>query len=359
MRILIVTPMYPPDRAGIALQSSMLVEGLAASGHKCHVLAYSPRDASPGDAAADQEDVTRVDRGLRHRRFSPRLWWTLRGLASAADLVHVHGYTNLNSHAWLARRGRPMFFTYHGTEVWHHDPNRGGRLFRGLTASASIICVSQPLADALAQKTGLASAVVEPAIEDVYIHAAQTATPAQKADFPLVLNVKGLYPVGGHDALVRAMARVCRDSPQAQLWIAGMGPLQPKLEALAQELGIGGNVKFLGLLDGQELANVYANAWVFANTATLESYGNVTVEALACGTRAVACETAGATALARQFPRDIQLVPQDDLPALANALLAGLARPAPVCRGTLDTIAEEKSAAAMTQKYLALYQAGL
>lgn len=357
MRILIVTPMYPPDRAGIALQSAMLAQGLAASGHEPRVLAYSPRDASPADAG--RADATWLDRGLRHRRFCPRLWWKLRGLASAADLVHVHGYTNLNLHAWLARGGRPVFFTYHGTEVWHHDPQRGGLMFSRLTRSANIVCVSQPLADALAEKTGVASAVVEPAVEDVYIQATRTSQSPQRADFPLVLNVKGLYPVGGHDALIRAMARVCKDSPQAQLWIAGMGPLQPKLEALAQELGIGANVRFLGLLDGQELAAAYANAWVFANTATLESYGNVTVEALACGTRAVACETAGAKALAQQFPSDIQLVPQDDTPALADALLAGLAQAAPVCRQTLDTIAEAKSAAAMTQRYLALYQAGL
>jgi len=354
MRILILTPMYPPDQAGIALQSAMLAEGLRAEGHAARVLTFSPRDTDAAPAA--DPDVVRIDRALRLRKLSPRLWWVLRGLARDVDLVHVHGYTNLNVHAWLARRGRPVLFTYHGTEVWHYDPKAGSGLFPWLSRRAQLACVSQPLADALRDKSGMESAVVEPAISDPYIAAARGHTTGDKHERPTVLSVKGLFPVNQHETLLRAMAAVCERVPHAQVLLAGEGPLRPELEALAGRLGIGDHVRFLGLLDNAELLRVYGRAWVFVNTAALDSYGNVTVEALACGAPAVACETAGAAALGQEFPQDIQLVPQDDASALAEAIAAHLAAARPVTQQARRAIAERKSAAVMTRSYLALYE---
>ena len=356
MRVLILTPMFPPDRAGIALQSAMLAEGLREAGHEARVITYSPRDAEDGEP---DSDVTRIDRSARHRKLSLRLWWCVRREVASADLIHVHGYTNLNLHAWLARRGRPVVSTYHGTEVWHYEPAKGGAAFRWLSKAAKIVCVSQPLADALSEKTGVASAVVEPSIADCYIEAARTAAPPDRAAQPVVLAVKGLYPVAGHEALIRAMAPVCGRFPNAELWIAGVGPLQEELESTANNLGISAKVKLLGLVDNHDLAEMYGKAWVFANAATLESYGNVSVEALACGAPVVATETAGAKALAREFPVDIRLVPQDDVRALAAALLERIEQPTEAATATRARIAKRKSADAMAQKYLALYEAAI
>ena len=353
MRVLIVTPMFPPDQAGIALQSAMLADGLLDAGHDAAVLAYSPRDvAAPG---ADAGHVHRVPREVRRRRFSPSLWWRLRRLAGRADVIHVHGYTNLNLHAWLARRGKPVVATYHGTEVWHYEPRKGGALFRHLSRRAKRVCVSLPLADALRDKAGLDSAVVEPAIGRAYVAAAQACAQPDDAGSRAVLSVKGLYPVNDQTPLLQAMARILQQLPDVELWLGGIGPLQPQLEALAEQLGISASVKFLGLLDNEALVDTYAEAAVFANTATLESYGNVTVEALACGTPVVACETAGARALAREFPRDIHLVPCDDVDALARALHERLARPRVVSCETRTRIAEEKCPETMVRKYLQLY----
>ncbi len=357
MRVLIVTPMYPPDQAGIALQSALLAQGLIAAGQSAAVLAYSPRDTDAAGEPQAGEEVVWLDRRLRTRKLSPSLLWRLRSMAGQADVVHVHGHTNLNVHAWLARRGRPVLVTYHGTEVWHYDPAKGGAVFRHLTRRAHVVCVSQPLADALFEKTGFDSAVVEPAVGDAYVEAARSGASPPKHDPPVVLSVKGLYPVNNGAHLLEAMAQVCAEMPRAELWLAGEGPLRDALETQASELAIADNVKFLGLMDNAALVDTYAQATVFVNAATLESYGNVTVEALACGTPAVVCETAGATALVRELPQDIRLVPQGDVAALAGELLAALSTPRTVRVETRQRIAETKSAAAMAQRYLELYVA--
>jgi len=354
MRILTITPMFPPDRAGIAIQAAMLVEGLREAGHEVRVITYSPRDAQEGEPAPD---VVTIDRSARHRRLSPLLWWRVRREVAEADVIHVHGYSTLNLHAWLARCGRPVIFTYHGSEVWNYSPAKGGKLFRRLSKAAEIVCVSQALADALREKTDVVSEVIEPSLAVCYIEKARAATPPERAAHPVVLAVKGLYPVAGHEALVRAMAPVCERFPNAELWIAGAGPLQGELESVANDLGISANVKLLGLVDNRELIGTYGKAWVFANAATLESYGNVSVEALACGVPVVATKTAGAKALAEEFPEDIQLVPQDDPQALATALLERLELPTEVTAAARTRVAEEKSANAMVQNYVAFYEA--
>ncbi len=355
MRVLIVTPMYPPDQAGIAMQSSLLAQGLADAGCDAVVFTFTPRDAAV-PSGVDAPDVTRADRALRRRKLSWALWRALRGLAADADVVHAHGHTNLNLHAWLARRGRPFFVTYHGTEVWSYEPGRGGAAFRFLTGRAQVVCVSRPLADALREKTGAAAEVIEPAVADAYVAAAARPPAPRGEGPPVLLGVKGLFPVNDPGPLLEAMPRIRAAAPGAELWLAGEGPLRSELEDLARRLGIAESVKFLGLVENEKLADLYARASVFVNTATLESYGNVTVEALACGAPAVACDTAGARALKEKFPADLDLVPIGDPHALADAVIRRLAAPRPVSEKTRSFIRERLSASAMTRRYLALYE---
>jgi glycosyltransferase involved in cell wall biosynthesis len=50
-----------------------------------------------------------------------------------------------------------------------------------------------------------------------------------------------------------------------QLWLAGEGDLSDKLRAYAQELGLGGKVRFLGFISPSELDKITAQAWLGLN----------------------------------------------------------------------------------------------
>ncbi|MEK8126937.1 glycosyltransferase family 4 protein [Paenibacillus filicis] len=102
---------------------------------------------------------------------------------------------------------------------------------------------------------------------------------------PVLFCARRLVPRMGIDNLIRAMVRVKREAPDAVLYIAGSGPMGRQLEQLAAELGLGGTVHFLGRVSNEDLVRWYQAADLsIVPTLTLEGFGLVTVEAMACGT---------------------------------------------------------------------------
>ncbi|MGZ6701199.1 MAG: glycosyltransferase, partial [Gaiellaceae bacterium] len=63
---------------------------------------------------------------------------------------------------------------------------------------------------------------------------------------PVLLCVGRLIPIKGHIVLLRAFAAARRRIPDLQLHIAGRGPLEPALRALAMELELEDSIRFLG-----------------------------------------------------------------------------------------------------------------
>jgi len=106
----------------------------------------------------------------------------------------------------------------------------------------------------------------------------------------------------GIDHLLRAMAEVIRERPQVRLWIAGDGPQREELRQLAAELGLLGQVEFLGRISQEELVRRYQAADVsVVPTLTLEGFGLVTVESLACGTPVIGTPYGGTREILSRF----------------------------------------------------------
>lgn len=62
----------------------------------------------------------------------------------------------------------------------------------------------------------------------------------------VVCNVARLYPEKGQSRMLKIWQRVAQASPQARLWIYGIGPLEEELKALCRELKIEDSVSFVG-----------------------------------------------------------------------------------------------------------------
>lgn len=85
--------------------------------------------------------------------------------------------------------------------------------------------------------------------------------------------------------LIRAFARL---PVTWRLRIAGVGPDQGMLAALADELGVGGRVEFLGFVaDSDALRSLYQAAGVFAIPSAFEGLPMVLLEAMSCGAAVV------------------------------------------------------------------------
>jgi len=70
-------------------------------------------------------------------------------------------------------------------------------------------------------------------------------------------------------------------SPEQRLLLVGGGPDQPRLEQLAQELGIWERIIFTGLIPPQQIQNYYQAGDIFVSASTSETQGLTYMEAMA------------------------------------------------------------------------------
>ncbi len=109
---------------------------------------------------------------------------------------------------------------------------------------------------------------------------------------PVFISAARLHPQKGGAQALRAFAGLAAKQPDAHYWIAGEGPEQARLQALAVELGIAGQVAFLGRLKRPDLARFLQLADVFVYLGSRIEVGlplNI-LEALAAGLPVVASD---------------------------------------------------------------------
>lgn len=99
-----------------------------------------------------------------------------------------------------------------------------------------------------------------------------------------LLSAGSLIPRKGHDIAISALQRL----PGVRLLIAGGGPLAKRLEAQAQAQLVSDRVTFLGEIPQERLAEAMGSADALVLCSEREGIANVLIEALACGTPAVA-----------------------------------------------------------------------
>ena len=129
----------------------------------------------------------------------------------------------------------------------------------------------------------------------------------------MLLALSRLHEKKGLDVLLRALAEL----PGCVAWIAGDGPLEADLKALAARLGVADRVRFLGWRSDRGALLKAADICVLPSR--WEPFGTVMLEAWAAGTPLVAAASQGPSALIEDGGNGL-LVPVDDAPALAAAI---------------------------------------
>jgi glycosyltransferase involved in cell wall biosynthesis len=136
------------------------------------------------------------------------------------------------------------------------------------------------------------------------------------ADDELVIAFLGrIVMEKGLDVFAGAIKELESRKVRHKVLVIGDGPARAWFE---QQLP---NAKFIGQRTGDELATALAGSDVLLNPSITESFGNVTLEAMACGLPVVAADATGASNLVRDGESGI-LVEPTDLDGFADALQA-------------------------------------
>jgi len=154
---------------------------------------------------------------------------------------------------------------------------------------------------------------------------APVAAAPNRGEVTTVATLANLRPEKGLVQLLEATAIVARRAPRARLVIWGEGPLRMELEARIRTLGLTGSVEMRGAT--REPAQALQQCQIFVLASLSEASSNVVLEAMATGLPIVGTRVGGTPGLVDDHRTGL-LVPPDNAPALAEAILALIEAPA-------------------------------
>jgi glycosyltransferase involved in cell wall biosynthesis len=355
LRLLMVTPRFPPEVGGIETHVHEVSRRLAASGHFVEILTTDrTRSLPPVEIVSSGLRVRRVPAWPRGRDYyvAPRL---VRAIAeTSCDLVHVQGcHTFVAPLAMFAalRQRRPYIITFHSgghssgfrnllrTPQW--------RTLRPLVRRAHhCIGVSRYEADFFSAVMGVPRERFSVIPNGGELPAAIMPDSAEGG--PLIVSIGRLERYKGHHRLIEALPLLLRHVPDARIRILGEGPYRPKLEALTRRLGLEQQVSIGGFPPAERarLAGVLASAAVVTLLSDYEAHPVAVMEALALGRRVL---VTACTGFSEMIDGDAvaAIQPEAGPSEIASALLERLGKgtlPSPIALPTWDDCAARLAA---------------
>jgi glycosyltransferase involved in cell wall biosynthesis len=227
-------------------------------------------------------------------------------------LVHADAYGLL---AGTAARVPLRFSTKHGFNEFREAPYFG-LADRAVASLAHVhIAISRGLARYLEDVEGFD----DESFEIVHYGIDPDGEPKPYTDtVPRLLCVGRLIPIKGHLVLLRAFAQAKAELPDLQLDIAGRGPLEPALKALARELGVVDSVRFLGQVSPIQAAIEQSAVVVVPSMG--EGFGMVALEAMERARPVIAASIGGLGELVRDGETGV-LVPAGEAEPLRAAIV--------------------------------------
>jgi len=346
MRILVLNYEYPPLGGGAAVATAALAQGLLERGVTVDVVtagagAHMERRSADRPAEPPSEVGLTVYRvksrrtGIHEAGMGDAASYLVAALPVIRRLLRAHRYDAVHVFfslptgallPFLRLRGTPVVVSLRGSDVPGYDLHnsslqRAHRLLAPLTRwiwrrADRVVAVCESLGRlALRTWPDLRYTVVPNGVDLSLFHPEQA--PRSPSNRIRCLAVARLIERKGLGDLIRALALLERG--RFELEIVGGGADQGVLQALATELGVADDVRFLGPLPRAAVAERYRAADLFTLPSSAEAFGNVFAEALASGLPIVGSATGGIPDLVEHGSNGL-LVPSGDVQALAGAI---------------------------------------
>jgi glycosyltransferase involved in cell wall biosynthesis len=350
MKICLVSQEYPPETAwgGVGTQTWVKARGLARLGHEVHVLSR----------AANQEPGLRsesIDGVIVHRMQPPgfefpiygkplyMLGYTWHVLGTLYKLMEEYKFDVLDfpeyggeGFAYQLDRTRwnwtPVVVQLHGPLAMFREifrwPEPGSRLqsfgmyleeFSLKNADVVMAC-SASVAELAGRYYGISPDAVEVVHcgVDTDVFCPRPETP--RASRRTVLFVGQIVENKGTHVLAEAVLSLRSKYPDICLQLLGAGrEVVDMIEEMCRACGGERNVEFHGFVPLEKLPDFYRRAHVFCLPAEYESFGQVYIEAMACGCPVIASNSGGGAEIVTDGQSGLLVAP-NDVQATARAI---------------------------------------
>lgn len=336
MRLILATPLIPPEIGGPATYIKELCERLG-DGFDITVVAYaSTAEPIPGVAL----HTVSKNRPLPLRLL--KYFFVLLREAKQADLIYVQNAAASGLPAVLVGGllRKPVVIKFVGDEAWERaslarkttlrleeflERPEGGFHIRLLMTLQGFVLrratrVSTPsayLRDAIVRTYGV---MPERAVVN-YNAAEETEVPpfeAVRVPHQIFTSAR-LVAWKGVDGIIRALALLRTRVPDARLVIAGDGPEEPRLRELVATMGLEDSVTFLGRVSRTETWHLRKASEVYVLNSTYEGLPHTVLTSFAAGIPTIATDIPGTNEAVYDGVSGL-LVPSADDAALADAL---------------------------------------
>lgn len=238
------------------------------------------------------------------------------------DIIHLHSPCTLGlAGISLARRfGIPVVATYHThfpTYLQHHgfrflDPLARAYLRYFYNRCDMVLVPSETLCNEL-RAHGVRNAQFLPHGIDVSAFHKSFASREQRKEVlgddehtkTILLYVGRLVWEKNIRFMAEAVRPLLKTRKDVALVIVGTGPAEEELQVMLPE------AHFLGFRAGRELSELYASSDIFVFPSDTETFGNVTLEALASGLPCVVADAGGSADLIQNGENGFKVSPRD------------------------------------------------
>ncbi|MCX7192476.1 MAG: glycosyltransferase family 1 protein [Proteobacteria bacterium] len=308
MQIALVTETYLPEVNGVAITLGRMVHGLCRRGHGIHLI--RPRQHKQDVAACEQNyretlvagmpipGYSGLKSGLPAKGLLLRLWQQQR-----PDVVHIATEGPLGWSALSAARklNIPVSTDFH-TNFHSYTRHYGIGLLQWPIAAylrhfhnkAACTLVPTHQLQLQLEQQGYRNVKVVSRGVDTGLFNPEKRSAALRASWgaddatPVVMLVSRIAAEKNLAVALLAFEQMRIVNPQAKMVMVGDGPARAGLQKQYPD------IIFAGMQTGEALAEHYASGDIFVYPSLTETYGNVTVEAMASGLATVAYDYAAA-----------------------------------------------------------------
>jgi 1,2-diacylglycerol 3-alpha-glucosyltransferase len=312
MNIGLFTDTYFPQVSGVSTSVKVLSEQLIKDGHNVYIFTTTdPKVKKTEYGVGTEKNIYRFSSipfaGFKDRRIAVRGFFEAVDIARVLRLDIVHTQTEFSlgmTGKFVARQlGIPLIHTYHTMyqDYTHYVVN--GRLIKPsnvktlihsyLKSVQAVVAPSDYTKDVLLSYGVRAPISVIPTgisfPDNVEDHSDVIRKRLKIAkDSKVVLSLGRVAAEKSIPELISSFSNVLKSIPKTILIIAGDGPDRLELEEKVNEMHLSKNIKFVGMVNHDEVFSYYKLADVFASPSTTETQGITFIESMNAGTPYIA-----------------------------------------------------------------------